>query len=231
MGVASSTPKKKKVLMLGLDNSGKTTILYMLRGGSQGYQYPPTMGFNIEIIKHKNFNLRIWDIGGLAALRQQWKIYYTPDTDAVIFVIDCMDKSRFDHPWYGSYGDLLYDEHVKGCNMIIKGYVHRMQHYSIIVPQSLLDLIMEYFLDIGENESSALWEFNQLLDVEELKDCPILIYANKQGFTDAIRPKEIEEKFGLSNISKNERKLHVQPCQGQSGQGLWKGLDWMISHI
>lgn len=52
-----------RVLMLGLDNAGKTTILYNLRLG-ESVTTIPTIGFNVETIKYKNIELNIWDVGG-----------------------------------------------------------------------------------------------------------------------------------------------------------------------
>jgi len=52
-----------KILMLGLDGAGKTTILYKLKIG-ETLTSVPTIGFNVEEVKYKNLNFMIWDIGG-----------------------------------------------------------------------------------------------------------------------------------------------------------------------
>ena len=58
----SSTGKKQlKILMIGLDGSGKTTILYNLKL-KEFIQTIPTIGFNYEEVKILDTNLRIWDV-------------------------------------------------------------------------------------------------------------------------------------------------------------------------
>ena len=52
-----------RILMLGLDAAGKTTILYKLKLG-ESLNSVPTIGFNVEDVKYKNLNFLIWDIGG-----------------------------------------------------------------------------------------------------------------------------------------------------------------------
>jgi len=82
-------------VMIGLDGSGKTTILYRLKYG-QYTNTVPTIGFNCEKVKTKlgkSFN--IWDIGGQDKTRPLWRSY-TRCTDAIIFVVDSCDSDRFE---------------------------------------------------------------------------------------------------------------------------------------
>ena len=84
--------KKVKALMLGLDNAGKTTILYNLKF-NEIINTIPTIGFNVESVDYKNLNLTIWDIGGQSKLRKLWRHYYQ-NTNVLIFVIDSSDIDR-----------------------------------------------------------------------------------------------------------------------------------------
>jgi small GTP-binding protein len=86
--------KSKRIVMVGLDAAGKTTVLYKLHMGEVVHTIP-TVGFNVETIKYKNIEMTCWDIGGQKKIRGLWYHYYH-DTDAVIFVIDSNDPSRFD---------------------------------------------------------------------------------------------------------------------------------------
>ena len=86
--------KEVKILMLGLDAAGKTTILYQLKMG-ETVKTIPTLGFNVETIKHKNFNFTIWDVGGQDKIRVLWKHYYQ-NTDGLIFVVDSNDQDRIE---------------------------------------------------------------------------------------------------------------------------------------
>ena len=55
--------KEMRLIMLGLDGAGKTTILYKIKIG-EVVNTIPTIGFNVENVKYKNINLNVWDLGG-----------------------------------------------------------------------------------------------------------------------------------------------------------------------
>jgi len=81
-----------RVLLLGLDSAGKTTILYSLKCG-EPVKTVPTIGFNIETVNYQGLELNIWDVGGQDKLRDLWRHYY-PGTNGIIFVVDSADKTR-----------------------------------------------------------------------------------------------------------------------------------------
>merc|ERR1712054_191888 len=83
-----------RMLMLGLDNSGKTTALKQL-AGENVEQVTPTQGFNIKSVNSHNFKLNVWDIGGQKHIRPYWKNYYA-NTDAIVYLVDSSDKRRID---------------------------------------------------------------------------------------------------------------------------------------
>ncbi|XP_041469692.1 ADP-ribosylation factor-like [Lytechinus variegatus] len=83
-----------RVLMLGLDAAGKTTILYKLKC-NETVQTIPTIGFNVETITPvPGLTLTVWDVGGQERLRALWRHYYV-GTEGIIFVIDSADQMRF----------------------------------------------------------------------------------------------------------------------------------------
>ncbi|KAJ9449183.1 ADP-ribosylation factor 1 [Diplonema papillatum] len=84
--------KEVRILILGLDNAGKTTLLYKLQLGDV-VSAVPTIGFNVEQITYKNLTLQVWDLGGQTSIRPYWRCYY-PNTDAIIYVVDSVDKER-----------------------------------------------------------------------------------------------------------------------------------------
>ena len=90
--------KEYRLLMLGFDSAGKTTILYQMKHG-QVVSYVPTIGFNVETItigdKKNKKKVTIWDVGGQDKTRILWKHYYE-NTVALIFVVDSSDKDRVD---------------------------------------------------------------------------------------------------------------------------------------
>lgn len=86
--------REMRVLMLGLDAAGKTTVLYILKLG-QPLSAIPTVGFNVETVTFKNVKFSIWDVGGQDKIRPLWRHYYT-GTQGLIFVIDSSDRERLD---------------------------------------------------------------------------------------------------------------------------------------
>ena len=83
-----------RVVTLGLDGSGKTSILFKLKQ-NEFVQCIPTIGFNVESLEYKNVKFTIWDVGGQPKLRPLWKHYYL-NTQAVVFVIDSSNPERLD---------------------------------------------------------------------------------------------------------------------------------------
>ena len=81
-----------KVLLVGLDSTGKTTLLNKLKASE--YILPsPTIGFNVESVNYKNIRMTIWDVGGGEKIRHFWK-NYTEDISAIFFVVDSSDRDR-----------------------------------------------------------------------------------------------------------------------------------------
>jgi len=87
-----SFPRDQRILMLGLDAAGKTTVLYQLKLGEPQHTIP-TIGFNVETVSYKSTDLTIWDVGGQQKIRPLWRHYYQ-NTDALIWVIDSADAER-----------------------------------------------------------------------------------------------------------------------------------------
>ena len=86
--------KEMRLLMLGLDAAGKTTILYKLKLG-QDVTTIPTVGFNVETVTYKNVKFNVWDVGGQDKIRPLWRHYFS-GTQGLIFVIDSCDAARMD---------------------------------------------------------------------------------------------------------------------------------------
>ena len=83
-----------RVLLLGLDNAGKTTILKRLCN-EDPTSVSPTRGFNVKTVKADSFKFNMWDIGGQKAIRQYWDNYYD-NTDAIVWVVDSTDITRLE---------------------------------------------------------------------------------------------------------------------------------------
>jgi len=86
--------KEMRILMVGLDAAGKTTILYKLKLG-EVVTTIPTIGFNVETVEYKNISFTVWDVGGQDKIRPLWRHYYQ-NTQGIIFVVDSNDRDRID---------------------------------------------------------------------------------------------------------------------------------------
>jgi len=85
--------KEMRILMVGLDAAGKTTILYKLKLG-EIVTTIPTIGFNVETVEYKNISFTVWDVGGQDKIRPLWRHYFQ-NTQGLIFVVDSNDRERF----------------------------------------------------------------------------------------------------------------------------------------
>merc|ERR1712038_571749 len=86
--------REARILVLGLDNAGKTTILKKLSEEDITH-IMPTQGFNIKSLVHEGFKLNVWDIGGQKTIRPYWSNYFE-SSDALVYVIDSSDKRRLE---------------------------------------------------------------------------------------------------------------------------------------
>nr|ABD64934.1 ADP-ribosylation factor, putative [Brassica oleracea] len=88
-----------KLVMVGLDAAGKTTILYKLKLGEIVTTIPIidklffSICFNVETVEYRNISFIVWDVGGQDKIRPLWK-YYFQNTQGLIFVVDSNDRDR-----------------------------------------------------------------------------------------------------------------------------------------
>lgn len=162
--------REMRILMLGLDNAGKTTILYKLKLGKTSTTVP-TVGFNVETVKHKNVSFAVWDCGGQERIRPLWRHYFT-GTNALIYVVDSSDHDRLD-----------------------------------------------------ESKKELL----RVISDKELSECMLIVLANKQDVTGAIKPKELIERFDLNKLPGNHT-WSVIPTVATDGTGLMETLSWISKH-
>lgn len=105
-----------RILILGLDNAGKTTILKKLNG-EDITTISPTLGFSIKTLEYKGFRLNVWDVGGQQTLRTYWRNYFE-QTDALIWVVDCADRRRLLDCREELQG-LLQQERLAGASLLV----------------------------------------------------------------------------------------------------------------
>jgi len=108
--------KEVRILMLGLDNAGKTTILKKFNG-EDITTISPTLGFNIKTLEHNGYSLNIWDVGGQKSLRSYWRNYFET-TDGLIWVVDSADKRRLED-CKKELHQLLQEERLLGATLLV----------------------------------------------------------------------------------------------------------------
>ncbi|XP_070540957.1 ADP-ribosylation factor-like protein 3 [Ptychodera flava] len=112
----SAPDRELRILLLGLDNAGKTTLLKKLASEDISH-ITPTQGFNIKSVQSSGFKLNVWDIGGQRKIRPYWKNYFE-NTDILIYVIDSADRKRFEETGT-ELAELLEEEKLSGVPLLI----------------------------------------------------------------------------------------------------------------
>ncbi|CAF1006948.1 unnamed protein product [Adineta ricciae] len=154
-----------RILMLGLDAAGKTTILYKLKL-DENLQTIPTLGFNVEQVSPcPGVSFTVWDIGGQELIRKLWQHYYQ-NSDGLIFVIDSCDAERM---------------------------------------------------------NEAREELHGILSSPAMSNIPVVILANKQDLSTALKPADIIEKLNMNSL-RGKHKWFIQATCATSGDGLVEGM-------
>ena len=108
--------QKGKILFLGLDNAGKTSIIQRLTNKSP-HTTTPTRGYQVSQLDFQDIDLIVWDIGGQQSLRSHWSDYYK-NVDGIVWVIDSTDKRRMFETGL-ELAALLKEEKLAGIPLLI----------------------------------------------------------------------------------------------------------------
>merc|ERR1711998_540022 len=142
MGLLSLLRKLKRsetevrILMLGLDNSGKTSILKRLSDEDITH-IMTTKGFNIKSLLHEGFKLNVWDIGGQKTIRPYWKNYFE-NTDALIYVVDSSDRRRLEEA-AAELNELLEEDKLTGVPVLI--FANKMDLISATAHDEIVEVM------------------------------------------------------------------------------------------
>jgi small GTP-binding protein len=116
--LTKNAPKhiEKRVLILGLDNAGKSCLCYQIKE-QQFKETSPTIGLNVESVIISKYNINFWDVGGQATML--WSHYYE-DTNAILFAIDLSDEARMEQV-HTEFKKLAEESVLQNCPIIIVG--------------------------------------------------------------------------------------------------------------
>ena len=110
------TSSPTKILMIGLDAAGKTSVLYKLKL-NELVTTIPTIGFNVEHVQYRSLDMTIWDVGGQDKIRPLWKHYYE-NADAIIYVIDSNDPDRIEEA-AAELHKILADDMLRNARLLV----------------------------------------------------------------------------------------------------------------
>jgi small GTP-binding protein len=129
-----SKNKQVRILMVGLDAAGKTTIMYKMKINDT-VKTIPTVGFNVETMEYKGLSMTMWDIGGQDSIRKLWKHYYE-GTDCLIYVVDSADRERIDLASEELHNILNQPELEKACVLV---YANKQDLPDAMTPNEVTD--------------------------------------------------------------------------------------------
>lgn len=120
MGLRGSKQPEAQVLLLGLDNAGKSTLLYKMKYNAC-VSTVPTVGFNVEMLEsrknRRSIAVTVWDIGGQRRMREHWKGFHQ-DAATVAFVVDSSDTERMEEA-RRELENTLRSEQLRGSPVIL----------------------------------------------------------------------------------------------------------------
>eukprot|EP00904_Undaria_pinnatifida_P005507 jgi/Undpi1/2086/HiC_scaffold_12.g05472.m1 len=90
--ISSFYTRQLEVVLVGLENSGKTTLMNVLASGHP-VDTVPTIGLNVKMIKRGGVQMKCWDIGGQAQYRGEWG-RYTRGCDVIVYVVDAHAEEK-----------------------------------------------------------------------------------------------------------------------------------------
>ncbi|KAJ6078299.1 hypothetical protein PENARI_c038G05457 [Penicillium arizonense] len=233
----ATSKEEYSVLLLGLDNAGKTTLLSQIKAlyqpRSDGAPAPnpgktvPTVGQNVSTIPLPDMNLKIWDVGGQISMRGLWQSYYS-SCHAIIFVVDSADV--------GQDPDITRLLSSSRRASSVAGPARNNTRGS-----TSAEAFSEQNVGINaaSSEFGRLDECRQVLESvlqnADVAGVPILVLANKQDREDCVEVVRIKEglvrKVFEGETGGGVRDSRVLPVSALLGSGVQAAVEWVQSRV
>eukprot|EP01095_Lingulamoeba_sp_RSL-Kostka_P008581 TRINITY_DN28_c0_g1_i1.p1 TRINITY_DN28_c0_g1~~TRINITY_DN28_c0_g1_i1.p1 ORF type:complete len:203 (+),score=71.65 TRINITY_DN28_c0_g1_i1:41-610(+) len=111
--------QEMELTLVGLQNSGKTTLVNVISEGEFNEDMIPTVGFNMKKVTKGNVTIKLWDIGGQPRFRSMWE-RYCRGVNAIVYVVDAADPEKFDTA-RKELLDLLKKPPLEGIPLLVLG--------------------------------------------------------------------------------------------------------------
>ncbi|XP_064132437.1 ADP-ribosylation factor-related protein 1 isoform X2 [Loxodonta africana] len=233
------------ILILGLDNAGKTTFLEQSKTrfnkhykGMSLSKITTTVGLNIGTVDVGKARLMFWDLGGQEELQSLWDKYYA-ECHGVIYVIDSTDEERLSESKQ-AFEKMVTSEALEGVPILVlankqdveplgstaEGKMQTLGHHWLLLlgPQSPTSLPARPHLSshVGtggvEGEGPCCAEGLGLPSRSHLSQTCLSIPDIKTAFSDCT------SKIG-------RRDCLTQACSALTGKGVNEGIEWMVKCV
>ena len=156
------------ILIIGIDNAGKTTLLEQLKRKYASKKYrgipferiSPTVGMNIGQVELANKRLVLWDLGGQKELQTLWNKYFN-ECHGIVYVVDASDSKRLEES-YSSFDEVLIDECLYGVPLLV--LANKQDKENAIKAEGVKEIFNKSSAKIGKRDC-MLQEVSALNDV------------------------------------------------------------------
>lgn len=128
--------KEMRVLFLGLDNAGKSSVIKAFLGESID-ELSPTLGFEIRTIETQGYRVNCWDVGGQTTIRAYWRNYFET-TDGIVWVVDSTDRNRI-ADCKRELDSVLQQERLAGASLLI--FANKQDINGALTPEEIAQML------------------------------------------------------------------------------------------
>ncbi|XP_028327252.1 ADP-ribosylation factor-like protein 13B isoform X1 [Gouania willdenowi] len=205
--------RKVTLVMVGLDNAGKTATVRGIQGENP-QDVAPTVGFSKVDLKQGKFEVTIFDLGGGKRIRGIWKNYYS-ESHGVVFVVDSSDVQRIQET-RETMAAVLQHPRIAGKPVLVlankQDQEGALAEADIIENLSLERLVNENKCLCQIEPCSAVLGYGKKVDKSIKKGLSWLLYniaKDYEAITERVQ-KDTAEQRALEEQDKKERAERVR---------------------